>query len=166
MVPYKKIDLIVEAFNHFSDKSLVVIGDGPDFHKIKKIAKRNTIFLGYQPTDVLKKYMQRAKAFVFAAKEDFGIMPLEAQACGTPVIGYKKGGLRETIHGLDHDLPTGVFFEEQAVHSLIHAVEHFEKNQEKITPLNCRNNALRFSSDRFRLEFNEYVGHCVASHFK
>lgn len=86
MVPYKKIDLIVEAFNGMPDKQLVVIGDGPDMEKIRRIAQKNTLLLGYQEQDVLLSYMQRARAFVFASEEDFGIVPVEAQACGTGFI--------------------------------------------------------------------------------
>ena len=101
MVPYKKMDLIVEAFSRMPDKKLVVIGDGPDFGKIKSKATNNITLLGYQPFGVLKDYMQKAKAFVFAAEEDFGITPVEAQACGTPVIAFGKGGALETVKGLD-----------------------------------------------------------------
>lgn len=100
MVPYKKMDLIVEAFSRMPDKKLVVIGDGPDFGKIKSKATNNITLLGYQPFGVLKDYMQKAKAFVFAAEEDFGITPVEAQACGTPVIAFGKGGALETVKGL------------------------------------------------------------------
>ena len=107
-------------------KKLIVAGDGPDFRKIKSKAARNVEFLGYQTADMLRGYMQRAKAFVFAAEEDFGIIPVEAQACGTPVIAYGRGGARETVI----ENKTGVFFGEQNVESLISAVNNFEKNQD------------------------------------
>lgn len=97
MVPYKKIDVIVQAFNKMPDKKLVVIGNGPDFNKIKSIAGSNVKILGYQPFEVLKDHMQRVKGFVFAAEEDFGITPVEAQACGTPVIAFGKGGSLKSI---------------------------------------------------------------------
>ena len=90
MVPYKKVKLIVEVFNEVPEKELVVIGDGTEYEQIVKIAKSNVRILGYQSFEVLKDYMQRAKAFVFAAEEDFGITPVEAQACGTPVIAYEE----------------------------------------------------------------------------
>lgn len=157
MVPYKKIDLIVEAFSHMPDKELVVIGDGPDFKKIKAKAKKNVTLLGFQPFNVLKDHMQRAKAFVFAAEEDFGIAPLEAQACGTPVIAYGKGGAIETIHGLHSERPTGVFFDEQSVSSIKGAVDIFERERDNIKSHDCRENALRFSPDRFRTEFSTFV---------
>lgn len=157
MVPYKKIDLIVDAFANMPDKKLIIIGDGPDLNKIKSKAKANIQILGHQPFETLKKYMQRARAFVFAAEEDFGIVPVEAQACGTPVIAFGKGGALETISGLDTDTPTGVFFDEQATESLISAVNVFEREQIRFLPAACRDNSLRFSSDRFRAEFKEKV---------
>ncbi|MGV3240914.1 glycosyltransferase, partial [Streptococcus hyovaginalis] len=97
MVPYKKIDTIVESFSLLPDKKLVVIGDGPDFKKIKAKAGPNVMLMGYQPFEVLKDFMQRAKGFIFAAEEDFGIAPLEAQACGTPVIADVKCGSRGIV---------------------------------------------------------------------
>lgn len=157
MVPYKKIDLIVETFAHMPDKRLVVIGEGPDWTKIKKLATPNVKLLGFQPFAVLKEHMQKAKAFVFAAEEDFGIAPLEAQACGTPVIAFGKGGARETIRGLDTEEPTGLFFSAQTVASLREAVYLFERESKNITPQACRRNALRFSPERFRKEFRDYV---------
>jgi glycosyltransferase involved in cell wall biosynthesis len=157
MVPYKRIDLIVEAFSLMPDKKLVVIGDGPEYEKIRAKAGKNVKILGYQPFDVLKQHMQRAKAFIFAAEEDFGIVPVEAQACGTPVIAFGKGGALETIRGLDSPMPTGVFFEEQTVSSLIASIQQFEKNKAGITPHACRLNAMRFSTERFQAEFSQYV---------
>lgn len=121
MVPYKKMPLIVEAFAAMPDKRLVVIGDGPELARCKAVAAPNVELLGYQPFEVLRDYMQRARAFVFAAEEDFGITPVEAQACGTPVIAFGRGGACETIVGLDAAAPlpaaggaapTGLFFAE------------------------------------------------------
>ncbi len=157
MVPYKRIDLIVEAFSHLPDHRLVVVGDGPDFHKIRRKAGKNVELLGYQSFSVLRQYLQNARAFVFAAEEDFGIAPIEAQACGTPVIALARGGALETVRGLDRDRPTAVFFEEQERESLIRAVGLFEANREKIDPQWCRVNALRFSPSRFRAEFTDFV---------
>jgi len=158
MVPYKKIPLIVEAFNKLSDKTLVVIGNGPEFQKCKQFKSPNVKLLGWQPNDVLVDYMQRAKAFIFPALEDFGIVPLEAQACGTPVICYGKGGCKETIIGdVDADKPTGVFFNEQTVDSVVESINYFEENIDKFHAANCRDNALRFNPNRFRNEFSEFV---------
>ena len=161
MVPYKKMDLIVEAFSKMPDKKLIVIGDGPDFNKIKSKATKNITLMGYQPFEVLKDHMQRAKAFVFAAEEDFGITPVEAQACGTPVIAYGKGGALETVVGIDKVNPTGVFFEEQTVESICKAVGKFEDEKEKIGYKICRENAERFGNERFLDEIKEFVNHKV-----
>jgi glycosyltransferase involved in cell wall biosynthesis len=150
MVPYKKIDLIVEAFAHMPDKKLIVIGDGPDMAKIKAKAVSNVILMGYQPFSVLKETMQKAKAFVFAAEEDFGIAPVEAQACGTPVIAFGKGGALETVI----DGKTGVFFNEQTIESLTEAVQRFESMAFDISDI--RANALRFSNERFLEEIKNY----------
>lgn len=161
MVPYKKIDLIVEAFSSMPDKQLVVIGDGPDYNKIKAKAGKNIKLMGYQPSEILKEYMQKARAFVFAAEEDFGITPVEAQACGTPVIAFGKGGAMETVNGLGTEKPTGVFFNEQSVVSIINAVKCFEGLNNPIEAEVCRHNALKFSSDRFRREFELYINNRV-----
>ncbi|MEW6418733.1 MAG: glycosyltransferase family 4 protein [Nitrospirota bacterium] len=159
MVPYKKIDLTVEAFSKMPDKKLVVIGDGPDFEKIKKKAKSNVELLGYQKDDVLKEYLQKARAFIFAAEEDFGIIPVEAQACGTPVIAYGKGGTLETIV----ENKTGILFKEQTVESLIVAVNLFEKRQDKFDFHEIRKNAERFSKEGFKREFKEFVEMAIAN---
>lgn len=157
MVPYKKVDLIVESFSHMKDKKLVVIGDGPDMEKIKAKASSNIEILGYQNNDVMQEYMRNAKAFVFAAEEDFGITPVEAQACGTPIIAFGKGGALETVVGKNAENPTGVFFEEQKIESVVTAVNSFEREQHIYTPENCRLNALKFSTDRFNQEFSKYI---------
>ncbi len=157
MVPYKRMPMIVEAFSAMLDKRLVVIGEGPEFDKCKAVAGPNVELLGYQSFEVLRDHMQRAKAFVFAAEEDFGIAPLEAQACGTPVIAFGKGGALETIRGLHKSAPTGVFFYEQSAAALADAVSEFEANLDKITPKACRSNAIRFSPGRFRREFMDFV---------
>lgn len=159
MVPYKKIDLIVETFSkRFPNKKLIVIGDGPDFDKVKALAGSNVTLLGYQKCDVLKDHLARAKAFIFAAEEDFGIAPLEAQASGTPVIAFGKGGALETIKGLDCEQPTGLFFEQQTIESLALAIDQFENNMSVFSAQACVDNAQRFSETRFRQEFESFVG--------
>ena len=158
MVPYKKMDLIVEAFNEMPDKRLVVIGDGPDMKKVRGKAGANVELLGYQSFEVLRDNMQRARAFLFAAEEDFGISPVEAQACGTPVIAFGRGGVLETVRGLDRsDAPTGLFFEEQAIGSLCSAVRRFENNNDVFRADVCRENAVRFSSQVFHERFSTFV---------
>lgn len=158
MVPYKKMDLIVEAFSEMG-LPLVVIGDGPDFNKVKQKAGPNVRLLGFQDGDTIKEYMQKARAFVFAAEEDFGLVPVEAQACGTPVIAYGRGGATETVIPLGGGMepPTGVFFYEQTTASLIGAVRTFEANEPAFSPLDIRKNSERFSVERFRKEFKEFV---------
>ncbi len=156
MVPYKKMDLIVKSFRLMPNKQLIVIGDGPDFEKIKSCAGGNVTLMGYQSYDVLVWHMQKAKAFIFAAEEDFGIAPLEAQACGTPVIAYGKGGALETI--IDSSVNrTGIFFHQQSVESLCEAVDRFEKIASDIDPKDCRDNAMRFSTVNFQHQFISFV---------
>jgi len=157
MVPYKRIDLIVEAFSAMPDKKLIVIGDGTEMEKIKSKAKSNIEILGYQNNETLDYYMSRAKAFVFAAEEDFGIIPVEAQACGTPVIAFGRGGVLETVRPYGVDNATGIFFDNQTVSSLIESVRFFENIAEQLLPQACHNNAMRFSSGRFKKEFSVYV---------
>lgn len=151
MVPYKRMRLIVEAFSAMPDKQLVVIGDGPDMPNIKKVAGPNVTLLGRQPANVVIEYMRRAKAFVFAAQDDFGIVPVEAQACGTPVIAFGKGGATETVlHG-----ETGCFFEEQTIAGVQDGVREFEEME--FDPEIVRRNAERFSAERFRSSFRLFV---------
>lgn len=164
MVPYKKMDLIVEAFSQMPDKRLVVIGDGPDFEKIKKKAGTNISLLGFASDEVLKDKIQHAKAFVFAAEEDFGILPVEAQACGTPVIAYGRGGALETVRAIGRDSqPTGVFFKEQTGDSLKAAIEKFEDNSSNIFPESCRKNAEQFSIDVFQTRFKKFFKEALAT---
>jgi glycosyltransferase involved in cell wall biosynthesis len=160
MVPYKKLPLIVESFATMPDRKLVVIGDGPDFDKVKAKAAGNVELLGYQRDEVVMDYMQKARAFVFAAEEDFGIMPVEAQACGTPVIAYGKGGVLETVD----KYKTGIFFEEQSVASLTEAIKEFERIEKGFDPHEIRKNAERFNIEKFRQEFRLVVEKCISSH--
>nr|WP_304608522.1 glycosyltransferase family 4 protein [Pontibacter anaerobius] len=153
LVPYKKVDMIVETFAQLPDKKLVVIGDGPDFNKIKAKVRSNIVFMGYQPFEVLKTHMQKARAFIFAAEEDFGIIPVEAQACGTPVIAFGKGGACETvIEGV-----TGILYKEQHVRSLVNAIYEFESRITDFAPSVIRKNAERFSSEAFKTKMSEFV---------
>jgi len=161
MVPYKRMDLIVEAFATMPHRRLVVVGDGPEAARIRSRGAPNIEFLGQQPIDVLRDRLRCAKAFIFAAEEDFGIAPMEAQACGTPVLAYGKGGALETIRGLEDDAPTGILFPEQTVPSLVDAVECFEREGGRIDPEACRRNAERFNPDRFRKELADFIdGRC------
>ena len=152
MVPYKKIDLIVEAFSQ-TDKKLLVIGDGPDMAKIKSKAGKNVELLGFADDETMADLMGRAKAFIFAAEEDFGITPVEAQACGTPVICFGRGGARETVR----DGESGLYFMEQNAKELLAAVAKFEQNYDKFEPTKIRENSLKFSRARFEAEIKSYV---------
>ena len=140
LVPYKRIDLIVEAFGQMPDKELVVIGDGPEAHKIRALCPKNVELLGYQSAETVQEYMKTAKAFIFAAQEDFGIVPVEAQACGVPVIAYGKGGVLDTVK----DGETGLLFYEQTVPGLVDAVKHFEDIKEQFNVENSSKSCRKF----------------------
>ena len=157
LVPYKKVPLIVEAFKGMPDKRLVVIGDGPEWEKACAHQAPNIELLGYQSFEVLNARMQGARGFVFAAEEDFGITPVEAQACGTPVIAFGKGGSLETVRGPDQALPTGMFFHEQSVPAIQQAVRAFEATRDQFTPENCRRNAERFAIEAFQSQMKAIV---------
>lgn len=154
LVAYKHIDTIVEAFNRMPDERLVVIGGGPQQEMLCKMAGKNIEVMGYQPFDVLKERMQHAKAFVFAADEDFGMIPIEAQACGTPVIAYGHGGSLETVNGGK----TGMFFYEQTPEAIVKAVGQFEAmGDEPFKYDDCRQWAEGFSEERFKQEIFDFV---------
>tara|TARA_R110001592_G_scaffold16881_3_gene71426 strand:- start:39108 stop:40256 length:1149 start_codon:yes stop_codon:yes gene_type:complete len=161
MVPYKRLDLIAAAFAKLPDQKLKIIGDGPEMAKIKAIAENapNIELMGFQATDVLRDHMQRAKAFVFAAEEDFGIIPVEAQACGTPVIAYGAGGALETV--IDYETTpktaTGTFFDTQTPDCLADAVKRFNGFYDDIKFENCRKNAEKFAPSVFREKLKNAV---------
>jgi glycosyltransferase involved in cell wall biosynthesis len=156
-VPYKRVELIVEAFRALPERRLIVVGDGPQARIVRSAAGPNVEFVGEVSHERLRELLQAARAFVFAAEEDFGILPVEAQACGTPVIAYGKGGALETVRGLDYAAPTGVFFNEQNVEAIVDGVRRFEANQARITSEASRANAERFAASRFRAEFSQFV---------
>jgi len=177
MVPYKKMDLIVEAFK-LNGLPLVVIGDGPDLEKVKGKAEKNVEFLGFQKDSALREHLQKARAFIFAAEEDFGILPVEAQACGTPVIAFGSGGVTETViplAGLEEGTgnlssgsdaaPTGIFYDEQTISSLNKAVRIFQSVEGKFDPAAIRKNAERFGVERFRTEFREFMEEKIEDFF-
>ena len=157
MVSYKRMDLVVQAFGRMPDKTLLVIGDGPERRRVQAGASSNVKFLGYQTDDALREHLQKAKALVFAAEEDFGILPVEAQACGTPVIAYGKGGVSEIVRRPGTDHPTGILFMEQTDEAIVDAVLRFERISDDFTPAQCRQNALRFGSERFRIALRSLV---------
>jgi glycosyltransferase involved in cell wall biosynthesis len=163
-VPYKRIDLLVQAFGAMPGRQLVVAGDGPEMKKLARLAGPNVKFLGGVDDAHRDRLLRTAKAFVFVADEDFGIAPLEAQAQGTPVIAFGRGGSAETIRGLDAAAPTGVLFAEQTVASIGAAVAQFEASAQRITAAACRANAERFSRQTFNRRFSAYVTDALAQH--
>ena len=154
LVPYKKTKLIVEAFNQ-SGKKLVVIGAGDELEMIKKIAKPNIEVLGFVEKDIMIGYMQRAKAFVYAALEDFGIVPIEALSCGTPVIAFGEGGVLDSVRHKEH----GYLFYEQSAEAIVKAVDAFEGLQFDYKYIS--NYAKMFSKERFQDEFKSFVNQCI-----
>jgi glycosyltransferase involved in cell wall biosynthesis len=157
LVPYKRVDVLVEAFGRMPHKRLVVIGDGPELKRLRAMATPNVELRGYQDSAVLRHTMQQARAFLFAAREDFGIVPVEAQATGAPVIAFGQGGASETVRGLDSTEPTGVLFGEQTADAVVEAISAFESQEHRIRPEACRDNASRFGVARFQAEFLEFV---------
>jgi glycosyltransferase involved in cell wall biosynthesis len=162
LVPYKRIDLLVRTFAAMPERELVVAGDGPEMTKLARLATRNVRLLGNVDDARRDQLLRSARAFVYAADEDFGIAPLEAQAHGTPVIAYGRGGTAETIRGLDAAEPTGVLFAEQSVASIGAAVMQFEAEAERISAAACRANAARFSRQNFRRRFAACVSDALA----
>lgn len=161
-VPYKRVDLVVEAFRHMPDRKLIVAGDGPENEKIRAIAASapNITLLGRVPHDRLVTLMQDARAFVFASEEDFGITLVEAQACGTPLICYGRGGALDIV--AEEPVPTGLFFTEQTADSIIDAVNRFELLRDRITVRDCRTNAEKFSREAFRTHIRELVSRIMS----
>jgi glycosyltransferase involved in cell wall biosynthesis len=161
-VQYKRIDLIAEAFRLLPDRRLIIVGDGPDAAKIRAAVGPNVTLFGRQSRSALRDYLRRARAFIFAAEEDFGIAPVEAQACGTPVIAYGAGGALETVRAAPFPAPTGLFFEEQSAEAIADAVRRFEAAAATITPENCRTNAQRFDGANFRDQMRRFVDEAAA----
>lgn len=155
LVGYKKIDLIVEAFNRTPDRKLVVIGDGPERQRLERMAGPNVVFRGQLAKPSLVRHLQRARAFVFAAEEDFGIAPVEAMACGTPVIAYRKGGVTESLL----EGKAGVFYDEQTAESLLGAIQRFESQEpiDEADRLATRQRAEQFSSDAFVEQLTDFL---------
>jgi glycosyltransferase involved in cell wall biosynthesis len=157
LAPYKRFDLAVEASMKLGRK-LVVIGNGQHAAKLQAGAGSNVSFLGWQSDEVIRAHLRRAKALLFPGEEDFGIVPLEAQACGCPVIGFARGGLTETVNALgENDEPTGVFFADQTVDAVCEAIERFERNSDRFDPRAARRQAMLFRKERFESELFGYL---------
>lgn len=157
LVKYKNIDLIIKAFSKLKERRLLVIGEGEEIKNLKKIATKNIEFLGFVNDKELAYYLSHAKAFIYASEEDFGILPVEAQACGTPVIAYGKGGVLESVI----ENKTGVFYYNLSPESLIEAIDKFEKRIDIFNPYLIRKNAERFSSKVFRHKFVQFLNNVI-----
>lgn len=167
LVPYKRIDIAINAFN-ISGKKLVIIGTGNSEAELRKTAKPNIEFLGWVDNNKITEYYSNASALIFPGEEDFGIVPIEAQACGKPVIAYARGGVLETVRPINPQLstsdePGGVFFYQQTPQALIDAVEYFESVKDRFNPQGLRKNALRFDRGVFKEKIREYVEKRVGS---
>lgn len=149
LVPYKRVDLVVEAFTKLN-LPLKVIGDGSEYKDIAAKAGQTVEMLGRVDDAAVLRYMQGCKAFLFPGEEDFGITPIEAQACGKPVIAYGKGGALETVEADK----TGVFFYEQTLEAVTEAVKRFEAMT--FDGAYIRRHAEQFSEERFKKELKEF----------
>jgi glycosyltransferase involved in cell wall biosynthesis len=162
LVPYKRVGLLLEAFESMPDRQLVVIGTGPLMERLLRATPSNVRFIGNQSFDSMRSYLQRARAFLYAAEEDFGMSLVEAQACGTPVISYRAGGALETVV----DGQTGILFEDQTPESIVQAIRRFEAIEQRMAANAIRENALRFSAAHFRWLYHSVVlDYCRAQDF-
>ncbi|MEW5798138.1 MAG: glycosyltransferase [Bacteroidota bacterium] len=157
LVPYKRVDLAIQVFNSLGE-NLLIVGKGTETEKLKSIAKSNIEFLGWQSDEQLAQLYAGCKALIFPGEEDFGIVPLEAMACGKPVVAYGKGGALETVM----DGTTGFFFYEQTPGSLLEAIK--KTNASKFDPHEIRNHALRFSRSIYKQKMKEFIGEKVRQH--
>ena len=161
LAPYKRFDLAIEACSRLG-KKLVVIGSGQDAKKLQAKAGPGIAFLGWQSDEAIRDHLRRAKALLFPGEEDFGIVPLEAQACGCPVIAFGRGGATETVRALgDVVEPTGVLFNEQTPDAVVEAIERFESHADRFDPRAARRQAVLFRKERFEQELLAYLDRVV-----
>ena len=162
-VPFKRLDIAVRAFSEMPNKKLILVGDGPDMNYLQSMSSDNIEFVGFQNPESVKNYISRARALIFPSEEDFGIVPLEAQATGTPVIAFGKGGVLDTVlpHHEYYAESTGVFFNEQHHASLIKAVAYFESHYKDFNPTKISEHANQFNIDNFKMRFNQALIDCL-----
>ncbi len=159
LAPYKRVDLAVDAFNRMGSP-LVIIGSGQEEGILRRRAASNIQFLGWQPDEVVATHYARCRAFIFPGEEDFGITPVEAQAAGSPVVAFGRGGAMETVIPLDnpgHKPPTGVFFREPTPKALIEAIRIYESREGDFDAQAIRQNALRFDQSRFKQQISQMI---------
>ncbi len=162
LVPYKRVDLAIEACNRLG-RRLIVIGDGPQRRRLTRLAGPTVTLSGWQPDEEIRRQLRRARALLFPANEDFGIVPVEAQACGTSVIAFGTGGATESILPADESTPgTGLFFESQTPENLCRAIERLEAHSDWFDPVAARHQAERFAAERFERELIDVLHHEVA----
>jgi len=163
LVPYKRIELAIEAFNRLDDR-LVVVGEGPRRAALQKMAKKNIEFVGWQKQDDLVRYYARCRALVFPGIEDFGIVPVEAQACGKPVIAFAAGGALETVKGPDtpDKISTGILFDNPRPEGLIEAVDRFKSFE--FDPQKIQQHARQFDREIFKIKIKRFIGKKYAEH--
>ena len=159
--PYKRVDLAVEACNRLR-RRLIVIGSGQDAGRLKALAGPTVEFLGWQKDEVLRDHLRRCRALLFPGEEDFGIVPVEANACGTPVVAFARGGATETVVPLDQPGPTGAWFAEQTVDSLVAALEQLERESDRLDPAAARRQALRFDQQKYETDLFDYLDRVLA----
>ena len=167
MVPYKRIDIAIDAFNRLG-LPLKIVGDGPLRARLKRSAQPNIEFLGWVDNESLAELYGLCQALIFPGEEDFGIVPLEAQASGRPVIAFRRGGALETVIGLDESSPatksTGIFFAEQSADSLIVAIKTYEQHKDRFDPVFIRQHTAQFGRPRFKSEIADHIERCLRRH--
>ncbi len=164
MAPYKRVDHAVEAFRHLPNERLVIIGAGQQAKQLRAIAGKNTTFLGWGDDEMIRHHYRRCRALLFPGEEDFGIVPVEAMACGAPVIAYGAGGVLETVRDISDPTqtrPTGLFYHEQSVESLLDAIDHFQSVRHQMDPVDAVAAASAFSRETFRREYQAMVNRIV-----
>jgi glycosyltransferase involved in cell wall biosynthesis len=165
LVSYKRIDLIVDAFKEMPSRRLVVLGDGPEMKLLKLHASPNVMIKGHVSRKELVDVVSHAKAFIFASYEDFGIVMAEAQAAGTPVLAFQRGGALDIVRTGKTECPTGMFFAEQSTEAIKDVVERFILQQSFFTPQACSENARRFSKENFCSRLTEIIDVTLDPHF-
>jgi glycosyltransferase involved in cell wall biosynthesis len=156
LAPYKRLDLAIEACNRLN-KRLIVIGSGQDRKRLQAMAGPTVSLLGWQSDEVIRDHYRRCRALLFPGEEDFGIVPVEAQACGAPVIAFGRGGAAETVADSDDGLATGVLFDDQTIECLVNAIESFERGGEEFDPVQLRQKSLAFRTQRYEEELIGYL---------